>query len=119
MVRKLVKGLTGFLKVSVDCWVSTISYRTHHNANGENEVIRKYGIVYPNFWGSLNSTEYMRSPEDLEDMIEELNPTYIKQSVLHNTFGSERMISKSGVSFNRVLAYEVLINQYPAGFLLK
>ena len=118
-MKELVQGLSGFLKVSVDCWVSTISYSSQLNDDGEREMRPKYGLVYPNFWGSLNNTEFMRTPEDLAEMIEELDPTRIKQNVLANTFSSSRSISESGVNFNRVLAYEVLVTSYPSGFLLR
>ena len=118
-VKTLVQGLTGFLKVSVDCWVSTVSYSQRLNDEGVQETQPKYGLVYPNFWGSLNNTEFMRTPEDLEEMIEELDPTLIKQNVLANTFSSARGVSESGVNFHRVLAYEVLVNSYPSGFLLR
>lgn len=118
-VRELVPGLTGFLKVSVDCWVSTVSYGMQLNDDGVEQLTPKYGLVYPNFWGSLNDTEFMRTPQDLDEMIDELDPAFIKQNVLANTFSSARGVSESGVNFHRVLAYEVLVNSYPAGFLLR
>jgi len=118
-LKKLVEGLTGFLRVSVDCWVSTVSYSTQLDENGETVVVPKYGLVYPNFWGSINTTEMLRTPQDVEDMIEELDPIHIKDKALENTFAPSNQGNSSGVNVHRILAYEVLVACYPSGFLLR
>jgi len=118
-VRKLVEGMAGFLRVSVDCWVSTVSYSTKLDENGDTVVVPKYGLVYPNFWGSINVTEMLRTNQDLEDLIEELEPIHLKERVLLNTFAPSNQGNGSGVSVHRILAYEVLVACYPSGFLLK
>ena len=118
-VRELVEGMAGFLRVSVDCWVSTVSYSTTLDDNGETVVVPKYGLVYPNFWGSINTTEMLRSKEDLEDLIDELDPIYLKDKILLNTFAPSNGGESSGVNIHRILAYEVLVACYPSGFLLR
>jgi hypothetical protein len=118
-VRKLVDGMAGFLRVSVDCWVSTVSYSTQLDDNGDSVVVPKYGLVYPNFWGSLNDTEMLRSPQDLEDLIEELDPVRLKEKTILNTFAPSNGGNSSGVNVHRILAFEVLVACYPSGFLLR
>lgn len=118
-LRELVTRFTGFLRVSVDCWVSTVSYSSQLDENGETVVVPKYGLVYPNFWGSINTTEMLRNEEDLEDMIEELDPVHIKDKAIKNTFAPSQEGNPSGVNINRVLAYEILVACYPSGFLLR
>jgi hypothetical protein len=103
----------------VDCWLSTVSYSTKLDDNGEQVVVPKYGLCYPNFWGSINKTEMLRTPEDLEDLIEELDPTDLKEKALRNTFAPSNQGNSSGVNVHRILAFEVLIACYPAGFLLR
>ena len=117
-LRELVEKLHGFLRVSVDCWVSTVSYRDQIDKDGNKIIVPKFGIVYPNFWGSINTTEMLRTPQDLEDMIDQLDPTLIKDRVLKNTFAASEGVG-SGVNVHRILAYEVLVNCYPPGFILR
>ena len=61
----------------------------------------------------------LRSQEDLDELVEELDPLTLKDKILKNTFAPSQAGESSGVGIHRILAYEVLVACYPAGFLLR
>ena len=120
LVRLLATNLSGLLRVSVDAYYSTKSSATvHNNETGEVEVQTKYSVIWPNTWGSVNDTEILRSPEDLEALCEEIEPDAFASSLLKNTFHRRDVFAESNVRLHRILGHQIVIDQFPAGWLFK
>ena len=120
LVRELATNLSGLLRISVDAYYSTVSNaHVFNHETGEIEYKTRYGIVYPNTWGSINHTEFIRTAEDLEDLIAELGDDAFKTGIVENTFKRRNVLMMSNVRLNRLLAYQVIVRQYPASWLFK
>lgn len=120
IVRTIGEKFTGLLRISVDAYYSTHSNATVFDRDsGEVIVKKKTNIIYPNSWGSVNCTEFLRSPEDLDELIKEIQPAAFKDAVLKNTFFRRDVYATSNVRVGRILAYQIQVLSYPAAWLFK
>ena len=114
LVTKLVHNLNGLLRVSVDAYYSTKSEEPVYNRNGEVVDTRvKYGIVYPNVWGSVNETELITDDTELQKMLSEIQPSKFETSLLKNTFHRRDVFTASNVTLHRILAYQIVVTTLP------
>jgi S-adenosylmethionine hydrolase len=86
---------------------------------GEIELKTTFSIVWPNTWGSVNTTEILRSPEDLDELCEEIKEDAFNASLLKNTFHRRDVFEESNVRLHRVLAFQIIVDQFPTGWLFK
>lgn len=120
LVKELVTNLSGLLRISVDAYYTTKSTATVHNPEtGENEVQTKTGIIYPNVWGSINTTEFVRNTDDLNELLLELDDQAFADGIVANTFKRRKAFLQSNVRLHRILAFQIVIRQYPAAWLFK
>ena len=120
LVLNLVKNISGFLRVSVDAFYSTRSSATVFDTeSGEVVVKTKTSIIWPNSWGSVNTTEFIRNENDIEDLIDEIKPANFEAAVLRNTFHRRDVFGTSNVRLHRILAFQVVLQSYPISFLFK
>lgn len=117
-VKNLAENLNGLLRISVDAWYSTVSHRTVEE-NGESRIEAKYGIIYPNSWGSVNDTEFLRERRDLDRLLDEITPVAFRDKLLKNTFWRRDVYQESNVRLHRILAYQVQVLSYPPSWLSK
>jgi len=117
LVSKLATNINGLLRISVDAFYSTVSETPVYNEKGD--VIDskiKYGIVYPNVWGSVNATELIVNNNDLSDLLGEIAPGSFETNLLRNTFHRRDVFTQSNVRLNRILAYQIIITTLPASW---
>ena len=120
LIRDLVKVFSGLLRISVDAFYSTKSTATVYNyETGEPEVQTQTQIAYPNGWGSVTITEFIRHQKDLDDLCAELNPKDFGSKLLTNTYHTRDVFSESNVRVHRLLAFQIVIKQYPTAWLFK
>lgn len=105
--------MTGFCKFQIDAWFSTVSSK-FNNETGESE--KRYGLMYPNTWGSVNKTKFLNEPEDMDKLLLELEPVNFQKQLIKNSLDRHSPFIESGVNFNRILAYQVIIDVVPPHF---
>ena len=114
LVKKLAKNLNGLLRVSCDAYYSTMSESPIYSPSGEIiETKIKYGIVYPNTWGSVNDTELLVNQDDLKDLLGEISPGSFEDGLLRNTFHRRDVFTESNVRLHRILAYQIICTAFP------
>ena len=114
LVEKLAKNLNGLLRISCDAYYSTVSESPIYNHSGEVVLTKvKYGIVYPNTWGSVNDTELLVDQGDLKDLLREIAPGSFEDGLLRNTFHRRDVFTQSNVRLHRILAYQVIVTSFP------
>ena len=114
LVKKLVNNLNGLLRISVDAYYSTTSEEPVYNGNGEViDTKLKYGIVYPNVWGSVNETELIVDNDDLDELVDQIQPGRFETGLLKNTFHRRDVFTASNVKLHRILAYQVVVTTLP------
>lgn len=114
MVKKLANNLNGLLRISVDAYYSTISEIPVHDSNGKIvDSQTKMGIIYPNTWGSVNSTELLVTPDSLDDLLKEIAPGSFESGLLRNTFHRRDVYTESNIRLNRILAYQIVCTAFP------
>jgi hypothetical protein len=114
LVEKLANNLNGLLRFSVDAYYSTKSEQPVYSTSGEViDTKMKYGIVYPNTWGSVNNTELIANNEDLQDLLGEIQPGSFQEGLLRNTFHRRDVYTESNVRLHRILAYQIICTSLP------
>ena len=114
VVKNLAHNLNGLLRVSIDAFYSTVSESSVYDYKGDVIATNlKYGIVYPNTWGSVNETELLVDENDLSDLLEELNPQVFETSLVKNTFHRRDVYTQSNVRLNRILAFQIVVTKLP------
>lgn len=115
LVRKLVENLNGLVRISVDAYYSTVSEEPVYSRAGEViDTKLKYGIVYPNTWGSVNTIELIADKDDLNELVDQISPTSkFESSLLKNTFHRRDVYTQSNVRLHRILAYQIICTTLP------
>ncbi|CAG5101490.1 Oidioi.mRNA.OKI2018_I69.YSR.g17140.t1.cds [Oikopleura dioica] len=117
-VRKIAYNLNGLLRVQVDAFYTTISSRRLRDRQGNlQEMSPKVRIVYPNTWGSVNDTELLVTPNDIDQLVSELEPDAFKNKLLINTFQRRNVFQDSNVRLHRLLAYQVMVYTFPPSWI--
>ncbi|CAG5101516.1 Oidioi.mRNA.OKI2018_I69.YSR.g17166.t1.cds [Oikopleura dioica] len=117
-VRKIAHNLNGLLRVQVDAFYTTISSRRLRDRQGNlHEMSPKVRIVYPNTWGSVNDTELLVTPADIDQLVHELEPDAFKNKLLINTFQRRNVFQDSNVRLHRLLAYQVVVYTFPPSWI--
>jgi hypothetical protein len=114
LVKNLVENLNGLLRISIDAYYSTKSTKSIYNKRGT--VIgseTKMGIIYPNMWGSVNETELLVSPDQVDELIDQIKPGSFEQMLLKNTFHRRDVYRESNVQLHRILAYQIVVTSHP------
>ena len=119
LARECTENLNGLLRMSVDAWFLKKSTTTAILENNTVGVKTRYEIIYPNNWGSVNDTEILRTDEDVEQMLIEIQPDAFKTKLLDNTFLRRNVYQESNVQLHRILSYQIIINVYPPSWLHK
>lgn len=114
LIKQLAEGMTGYLKFQIDAWFSTVSHKMDVETG---EITRKYGLFYPNTWGCVNSTKYLNTPEDLENLLDEIEPLRFREQLVENSLQRHTPFIESGVNFHRVLCYQIIVDVLPPHFL--
>ena len=105
--------MTGFLKIDIDAWFSTVSSKKNP-LTGETD--KKYGLIYPNTWGTVNTTRFLNTPEDLDKLLVEIQPSRFRQQLVKNSLQRHAPFIESNVNFSRILAYQIIIDVVPPHF---
>jgi hypothetical protein len=114
LVKNLAENLNGLLRISVDAYYSTKSTTPILNRRGK--IIghqTKMGIIYPNMWGSVNENELLTGPDQLERLLDQIQPGSFEDALLKNTFHRRDVYKESNVHLHRILAYQVVVTSFP------
>ena len=82
-------------------------------------VETKTRIIWPNSWGSVNETEFLRNEKDLDYLLQEISPAAFGDALLKNTYHRRDVFNESNVRLSRVLAYQIIVQTYPKSWLFK
>jgi hypothetical protein len=120
MLRKLIYPLQGLLRVSVDAYYIAKSFGQEIDSEtGSPKPYERFGLIYPNTWGSVNDTEIIYNEEELENLIKEVDHDVFSSKIVENTFLRRDVYGESNVTLHRILAYQVVIQALPANILFK
>jgi hypothetical protein len=120
MLPKLIYPLQGLLRVSIDAYYIAKSLGQElDNETGEPKHFERYGLIYPNSWGSVNETEIIYNEAELDKLVEEVDHDVFSSKIVENTFLRRDVYGESNVTLHRILAYQVVIQSLPANLLFK
>ena len=112
-VKQIANRMTGLLKFSIDAWFTTVSEKENPK---DGTIEKKYGLFYPNSWGSVNKTQFLHTPEHLAKMLEEITPEKFRKRLYENSLQRHAAFLESGVHLNRILLYQIIIDSVPPHF---
>jgi len=114
LVKNLAENLNGLLRISVDAYYSTKSTTQIYNKRGKKIGTQtKMGIIYPNMWGSVNDVELLTGPEQLEKLLDQIQPGLFENALLKNTFHRRDVYKESNVHLHRILAFQIVVTSFP------
>ncbi len=108
------------MRVSVDAYYIAKSMgQEFDKESGAPKPYERYGLIYPNTWGSVNETEIIYNENELEKLIAEVDHDVFSSKIVENTFLRRDVYGESNVTLHRILAYQVVIQALPANVLFK
>ena len=120
LLPKIINGLQGLLRVSVDAYYIAKSIGQEFDSEtGHPKPYERYGLIYPNSWGSVNETEIIYNQAEMDKLLEEIRPDVFGNKLVENTFLRRDVYGESNVTLHRILAYQVVIQALPANLLFK
>jgi hypothetical protein len=120
VLKKLIYELQGLCRVSVDAYYIAKSMGFEHDKEtGEQKPYERFGLIYPNTWGSVNETEIIYNETELNNLIQEVDHDVFSSKIVENTFMRRDVYAESNVTLHRILAYQVIIQALPSNMLFK
>ena len=120
IVKELAIKLNGLLRFSIDAYFIAKSLGSTVDAQSGEEIIEEYyDLIYPNTWGSVNSTQFVYNNKELEDLLDEIHPDVFEKRLEENSLQRREVYKQSNVGLHRILAYQILVSCYPANMVFQ